>query len=322
MSGVAPAVSVLVPVHDAGAFLRPTLDSVLAQSVGDLEVVVVDDGSTDGRVDEMAALREPRIRVLRQECRGPAVSLNAAMAAARGRFLALLDQDDLWLPRKLELHLRAFDEYPKADLTFSWCRFVDERGDDLGLPVRRWLGPISRDELLIDFVVRTPSAIVVRREAAERVGGFDPKLPRVSDVDFALRVAALRPDSCRAVPEVLTLYRRHTGQMSSHWRELRREWQQLLERMATCADGPSAAVRAAADSNMHRYFAWLATERGELRAAVALLAAGVRRAPGRALADPRNFLLGAAIAARGTLSCTTHEKVRRLVARAVRGLVE
>ena len=70
MSARAPAVSVLLPVHDAGEFLRPTVESVLAQTMADFEVVLVDDGSTDGRVDEIAALREPRIVILRREGRG------------------------------------------------------------------------------------------------------------------------------------------------------------------------------------------------------------------------------------------------------------
>jgi len=312
MSVRAPTVSVLPPVHNGGEFLRPTVDSVLAQTMADFEIVLVDDGSKDGCVDELAALREPRIVVLRQEWRGVVEALNAALAAARGRFLALLDHDDLWLPRRLERHVRAFDERSDADLTFNWCRFVDERGDDLGLPVRHWYGPISRDELLIDFVIKTPSTMVVRREAAERSGGFDPTLPRLSDLEFALRVAGLRQGNCHAVPEVLTLYRRHPGQMSRQWIELQREWDRLLARMATQPGGPSTAVRSLADSNMHRYFAWLASEQGELREAVALFAAGVRRAPRRALADSRNWLLAVDIAARRTLAPHAHRRLRRV----------
>jgi len=312
MSVRAPTVSVLLPVHNGGEFLRPTVDSVLAQTMADFEIVLVDDGSKDGCVDELAALREPRIVVLRQEWRGVVEALNAALAAARGRFLALLDHDDLWLPRRLERHVRAFDERSDADLTFNWCRFVDERGDDLGLPVRHWYGPISRDELLIDFVIRTPSTMVVRREAAERSGGFDPTLPRLSDLEFALGVAGLRQGNCHAVPEVLTLYRRHPGQMSRQWIELQREWDRLLARMATQPGRPSTAVRSLADSNMHRYFAWLASEQGELREAVALLAAGVRRAPRRALADSRNWLLAVDIAARRTLAQHAHRRLRRV----------
>lgn len=322
MSALEPTVSVLLPVHDAGELLRTTVGSVLAQTRADFEIVLVDDGSSDGCVDAIAALGEPRIRILRQECRGAARALAIAAAAARGRFLALLDHDDLWLPQKLERHLRTFEEGPEADLTFSWCRFVDEDGDDLGLPVRRWRGPISRDQLLIDFVVKTASAIVVRRDAAERGGGFDVTLPRLCDLDFALRVAALRPGNCRAVPEVLTLYRRHTGQMSGKWRELRNEWASWLSRLATEPGGPAAATCALADSNMHRYFAWLAAEQGELRDAVAMLGAAISRAPGRALVDPRNWLLAAEISAQRVLPRPAHGRLRRVAGRLARALVE
>ena len=173
MSAPAPTVSVLLPVHDAGESLRPTVESVLAQTMADFEIVLVDDASRDGRVDEIAALREPRIAILRQEWRGVVDALDAAVAAARGRFLALRrSRRSSRPPRKLERHLRAFEERPDTDLTFSWCRFVDERGDDLGLPVRRWHGPISRDELLIDFVIQER----LRHGGAARSGRAERRL--------------------------------------------------------------------------------------------------------------------------------------------------
>lgn len=312
-----PAVSILVPAHDAGAFLRPTVESALAQEGVALELILVDDGSTDGSVDGIAGRGEPRLRILRQECRGAAAALNAAAAVARGRYLALLDHDDLWLPGKLAAQLEELESHSGSDFSFCWTRFVDERGADLDLPVRRWRGPISAAELLLDYPIQSTSAIVVRREAFASVGGFDPALPRVCDLDLALRIARLRPGNCCAVPEVFNLYRRHPAQMSRDWRGVRGEWQRLLAKVAAWPDGPDAAVRAVADSNMQRYFAWVASEQGEFRVAAGLLAGAIRRAPAHALGESRNALLALGIAAGLVLSASAHDRLRRLAGRAL-----
>jgi glycosyltransferase involved in cell wall biosynthesis len=100
-AGRAPTVSVITPAFNAAPYVRETLDSVLAQTFTDFEVIVVDDGSTDetAAIVDWYAQRDPRVRVVRQANRGIAAARNTAIAHARGRFLALLDSDDLWFPR-------------------------------------------------------------------------------------------------------------------------------------------------------------------------------------------------------------------------------
>ena len=288
-----PIFSVVVPVFNAGEFLRTTLDSVFTQTCRDFELIVVDDGSTDHCLDFLEHTSDSRLRVLHQANQGPASATNAALAVARGAYVALLDHDDLWLPTKLQRHLEYFIRYPDVDLTFTWSKQIDGAGRDLGIPSHPWRGRIDFPELFTDFVIGNSSAIAIRRDALERCGRLDPDLRRYYDMDLVLRVALLRSGNCMAVPEHLTCYRRYPGQMSSDWSTMRGEWTRLLEKVRGYAPG-QWSLAALADSNMHRYFAWLTIEQHKFTTALPLLLHSFRRSPARFVADKRNWMVGAA----------------------------
>jgi glycosyltransferase involved in cell wall biosynthesis len=300
--------SVLVPVHNAGPYLRPAVDSVLAQTFSDFELILIDDGSSDGCLESVSDLRDPRIRIFRQEQRGAPAALNAGLARARGSVIAFLDHDDLWLPGKLASHAQCLSQHSEIDLTFDWSRMIDENGLNLGLPSRAWVGTISFEQLVEDFVVGNTSAIAVRKNALDKVGAFNESYRRVYDADLCWRVAALRPGNCRAVPHYLTLYRRHTGQMSREWREVRREWEYLLRQVPGYAPRSVAQILPVADSNMRRYFAALACEQGDSANALKLALSAFSRAPRRALADDRNWMILAAAVGCALLPRSLFEK--------------
>jgi glycosyltransferase involved in cell wall biosynthesis len=269
--------------------------SVLAQSYADFELIVVDDGSTDCCTRCLENIGDPRIHLLTQANQGAPAALNAGIGAARGELIAFLDHDDLWLPGKLQAHVECFRAHADADLTFDWSRRIDQHGADLGLPSHPWHGTISFEELIQDFVVGNTSALLVRRQAIEQAGSFNPALLRVYDLDLCLRVAALREGNCRAVASHLTLYRRHPGQMSRDWSGLRYEWESLLKLIPDYAPRTVDGVLPAADSNMRRYMAWLACEQGDFAAAMRLQLSAFRRAPRRAFTDVRNWLVLATV---------------------------
>jgi hypothetical protein len=185
---------------------------------------------------------------------------------------------------------------------------IDENGVDLGLPSRAWVGTISLEQLVEDFVIGNTSAIAVRRSAVDRAGPFHESYRRVYDTDLCWRVAALRPGNCRAVPQYLTLYRRHTGQMSREWREVRREWEDLLRQVPHYAPRPVAGILPVADSNMRRYFAALACEQGDSANAMKLALSAFSRAPWRASADARNWMILAASVGSALLPRSLFEK--------------
>jgi len=186
-------VSVIVPVRDGERHVAETLSSVLDQSYVHHELVVVDDGSSDGTRDVLRGFGEA-IRWVGQEPSGTAVALNRGVGLARGPFLAFLDADDLWTPRKLELQMAALKADPGLDLVFGQVRqFRDgERGGERPVP------GLSK------------GAMLIRREAFDRVGPFDTSW-RVGDfVDWYARATEAGLVS-EVLPEVVMLRRIHAG---------------------------------------------------------------------------------------------------------------
>jgi hypothetical protein len=238
--------------------------------------------------------------------------LNEGAKAARGMLVGLLDQDDLWRSTKLEQHARCFEKHAEVDVTFSWSRLIDEQGREMALHTRHWRGAVGFRKLLEDYVVGNTSSIVLRRSAFESAGGFDTGLPRCHDLDLLLRIARQRADNIRAVPEELTLYRRHPGQMSRDWAGMRREWETLLAKYWRLAPEEMAAVEPGARSNMSRYFACLAYEGGEYGPAWEFVTEALRAAPGAFWADPRNWKVAAAVMAGRVLPGAVHGALERL----------
>ncbi len=319
MASSPAAVSVLVPVHNAGPLLLQAVQSVLAQTHADFELVLIDDGSTDGCIEAVAALGDPRILLLRQPRQGAPAALNRGLREARGELIAFLDHDDLWAPSKLASHLSCFSTYAGTDLTFDWSRMIDEQGTDLGLSSRPWRGTISFEQMLEDFVIGNTSAIVARRQAIEEAGPLDCSLGGLYDLDLCLRVSALRPDNCRAVPEPLTWYRRHERQMSRDWRQLQADWDRFLRKVPGYAPRPVSAIQPVADANMHRYFAWVACEAGEYGSALRLILSALWSAPGRMFGDMRNWMVLAAALGGLVLPRSWYGRATALVKRLLAG---
>jgi len=190
-----PLVSVIVPVYNRERFLRETLESVFALDYEPVEVIVVDDGSTDGSATIAQSFTQARL--LRQENRGPAAARNAAIEVALGEFIAFVDSDDVVLPNKLSAQVGYLLDHP--DVTATLGR-------------QEWITPPPNavpDLVWGDLDGITPISIVIRREALIEVGCFDPELRGPEDVDLLVR---LREGGYRflVVPEVV-MHRRYHG---------------------------------------------------------------------------------------------------------------
>lgn len=192
MTGKPPTVSVVLPTYNRADLLARSLRSVLEQSWRDLEVIVVDDGSTDHTAEVVRSCGDPRVRyVERRENAGAAVARNTGIEAAAGRFIAFQDSDDVWHPEALEKRMQAFADAP-ADTGVVYCGFWrTQDGRKRYIPARH-IEPRDGEvlgSLLRGNFVSTQTA-VVRRACFERVGPFDADLPPLEDWDFFLRVAA------------------------------------------------------------------------------------------------------------------------------------
>jgi glycosyltransferase involved in cell wall biosynthesis len=274
-----PVASVLVAAHNAGRFLDATIQSALAQTFANFELIVVDDGSTDDTVSRMRSVNDPRLRIIEQAQSGAPAAMNTALCAARGGYVGFLDHDDLWEPTKLAKHVELLERNPELDLTFSWSRMIDECGRDIGPHPAHWRGHVSFRQFLEDNPMGNTSTLVLRRSAVDAVGGFDTSFPRYYDFDLVLSVVRLRPGNACAIPEELTVYRKHHGQMSGDWRAMRREWEAMLEKFRRLEPRDAAAAEARARSNRNWYFALLAYRSQEFRPAWSLVLDALRAAP-------------------------------------------
>lgn len=208
-----PLVSIVMPCHNAAAHLPDSVGSVLAQSVGDWELIAVDDGSTDSTLSWLQAHPDERIRPLSQTNRGVSAARNAGLDAARGRYVAFLDADDTWAPIFIEHMLAGLQARPDAVL--AYCGW-----QNVGLPGKRSAPFVPPDyenaakaETLFGGCRWPIHAALVKRDAVLAVHGFDPTLKNAEDYALWLRVATRAP--IVRVPEVLAFYHFHDGGQAS-----------------------------------------------------------------------------------------------------------
>jgi glycosyltransferase involved in cell wall biosynthesis len=317
--GDSPGVSVVMPAYNLADFIEAAVESVQAQTFTDFEVIVVDDGSTDETLQCLSRFQnDPRIRVVADPHRGMPFPVCRGVELARAPFIAFLDGDDLWAPRKLERHVEYFERNPGADLTFDWSRIVDKHGRDTGLTSRLWKGEVSFAELLADNVIGNGSALVVRREALLAARGIEPTLPCCHDVDFWLRVALLRPGNLQALPEFLTYYRRRPGQLTRNVDLMETCFDRVLERARALAPDVVARVEKKARCNMQRFFAFGSYQNGDYSNALRFLRRSFGTAPFGFLADIRNWKMTAAALAGLMLPRRWHSVLMQAVLRSGR----
>lgn len=206
-----PAVSVVIVTYNKADTLADAINSVLEQTYRDFEVLVVDDGSTDDTAGRVKAYGD-KIRYLPKKNGGTGSARNLGIARSQGRFVAFLDGDDLWLPRKLELQMEAFKQEPGLAAVQCSAYCVDP---SLKVIEKRLCTPAQ--DTLLDFLLfrnmpAFASCVVVRKEFFERVGGFGTDLVILSDWDMCCRLA--RAGTLRSVPEPLVLYRQYPNNQS------------------------------------------------------------------------------------------------------------
>lgn len=216
MRPVIPAVSVVIPAYNYGRYLRDAIDSVLAQTFGDFEVLVIDDGSTDDTAALVRTYSDPRVRYIYQANAGLSAARNTGIRESRAPFVALLDADDAWLPPMLAMTMAQFSEVASdvGLIASASCR-VDAQGAPLGertftLGRDRWL--TARDIVLQNRFM--PSTVVARRQAYLACGGFDTTLRSSEDRDMWIRVGSRFRIRYLGTPQALI--RKHTSNMSKH----------------------------------------------------------------------------------------------------------
>ncbi len=222
-------VSVIVPSFNHAHYLRECVDSVLSQDHAAKELIVVDDGSTDGSLDLLRGYGS-RIRLLQQSGGRQARARNAGLAAAEGELIAFLDSDDRYRPGRLSAAVQAFDANPDATLVWSDHCTID--ADGAVTAQRLWpggSGPFVRDLIAGNPICN--ATVTVRRDALLSLGGFDEALPRACDGKAWYLLAALGHRFVH-LPRVLVDYRLHAGNDSRHFVAMTRERDLALQAAA------------------------------------------------------------------------------------------
>jgi glycosyltransferase involved in cell wall biosynthesis len=257
-------ISAIIPTYNYGRFLREAIDSVLAQTYPVLELIVVDDGSTDDTPQILASYGD-RVRAIFQTNGGVGVARNRGIAQARGEYVAFLDSDDVWLSRKLEKEIALFDADPDLGLVHSGAETFDNSGKTLVVSLSGMEGWIGPELLRLDqTVIAAPgSGTIVPKRIAEEIGGFDPELQPSEDWDFCYRIATRY--RVGFVPEVLVRYRMHGSGIHLNIPRMENGMLMALEKAFRSPDPAVQSLRKHAYGRIHRILAGCYFQRGEIR---------------------------------------------------------
>lgn len=222
----APLVTVLMPVYDAAAYVREAVDSILGQTLGDFELLVVDDGSTDGSGDIVRSYQDPRIRVVRSpENQGVTAALNRGLDLAEGRYVVRMDADDISLPDRLEQQVRFMEEHPEVGVCGGSVHgFNAKREFDPPVPRANTHEPMVCT-LPFGTVLLHPT-VIFRGELFRGGLRYDPDYPHAEDYELWCRAARLA--RLAVLPAIVLRYRMHGGSVSSRHRRVQEETSQRI----------------------------------------------------------------------------------------------
>ena len=197
-------VSVLIPCYNAGRYLAAALDSVLAQTYRDFEIIVVDDGSEDDSA--AVAARYPQVQYFYHTHSGISVTRNLAISKARGEILVFLDADDLWVPEKLEKQVAYLDSHPECELVYTLVRNFFDGNPETMTQRQEQLLNANMDNCLV--------TCCIRRELYKTYGGYREDYPYGEDTHWVTRLWAAGVNMKHCIPEALYLRRIHNDNIS------------------------------------------------------------------------------------------------------------
>lgn len=238
-----PLVSVVLPVFNVEKFVAQAIDSVLAQSFEDFELLIVNDVSPDGSRDICATYTDPRIRIIdHKENRGLAGARNTGIRESAGQYVALLDSDDFWHPEKLEQHVAHLNSNPEIGVSFSRSAFVSESGEKLQMQQMPRLQGITTKTLMCRNPIGNGSAPVVRHEVFKEIsyianihGGeeefyFDEKFRQSEDIECWIRIKITTDWKIEGLSKSLTYYRLNPSSLSANTEKQLASWEAVIKK--------------------------------------------------------------------------------------------
>ncbi len=248
-----PTISVIIPAYNGERTILETIRSVQEQTCSDFEIIVINDGSTDRTLELLNAVEDPRLKIFSYSNGGLPTARNRGISRATGEFIAFLDADDLWTPDKLELQLAALQQHPEAGVAYSWTYFMEDESLSLKEcePVF-FEGNVYANLLVGDFIYNGSNTLI-RRQAIDSTGEFDPTLKSCEDWDYWLRLASRW--HFVVVNKHQILYRRSQGAMSSKVEIMKQACLIVLEKAYRAAPPELQYLKNQSFTSFHKYCA-------------------------------------------------------------------
>jgi glycosyltransferase involved in cell wall biosynthesis len=280
-----PVVTVLLAVYNGDRYLRPAVDSILAQTFTNFELLVIDDGSTDRTLQILRTYEQAdrRVRIVTRPNRGLTNTLNEGLGLARGKYLARMDADDLCLPERFAKQVAFLDAHPDCVLLGSRVLVIDSEG----MPIREMASETGHDEIDAAHLGRgwpvVHPAVMMRLDALKKIGGYRDEFNTLEDLDLFLRLAEV--GKLANLPDVLLHYRQHFASVT-HSREAKQiEIRQAIYDQTRTRRGlppdvpPDARTTPRRRFEQHRLWAWTALKNGYVPTARKHALRTVRLAP-------------------------------------------
>ncbi|MXO66343.1 glycosyltransferase family 2 protein [Altericroceibacterium endophyticum] len=325
-----PRISVVMPVYNVEAYIGAAIESVLAQSFEDFELIIVDDGGSDNSIEIARSYDDPRIHIVSQINRGLAGARNTGIAAAQGDYIALLDSDDCYHPDKLRLHFVHLEANRMIGVSYAGSRMIDAEGNPLSVAMRPKLTGIDSAQILRRNPIGNGSAAVLRRSAIDRAifnmegepyrrCWFDESFRQSEDIEFWIRLSAKHGVLFEGIEGLLTDYRIVAGALSANIVKQYLSWNAMLRKTREYAPELIARHGHQARAYQLRYLSRRAVQLGDAHFAKSLLSEALTTSPRIAFAEPiKTGVTGAAVLAANILG---PERFRRVATRYLKGAV-
>jgi glycosyltransferase involved in cell wall biosynthesis len=295
-------VSVVVPAYNVEQYIEECLNSILAQTYRNFEVLVINDGSTDGTEEKVSAFRDRRIILINQRNRGLAGARNTGARRACGEYVAFLDSDDRWHPDKLKLHVEHLDNNPMVGVSYSQSAFINAQGMPMRYRQRPKLKGISSKDVFLRNPVGNGSAPVLRSKTLQDIAYvpdgdlslaeyyFDESFRQSEDIECWLRIALTTDWKFEGIGLPLTEYRVNDGGLSAALDKQLASWERVVAKTSIYAGDFVAKNVDAARAYQLRYLARRAVRSNDPIRALSLISRSMISYPGILLEEPGRTL--------------------------------
>ncbi|WP_066376700.1 MULTISPECIES: glycosyltransferase family A protein [unclassified Anabaena] len=249
-----PKVSVVIPAFNALKYLPETLKCLFNQTFKDFEVIIVDDGSSDGTAEWASQIKEPNVKFITQANQGSSGARNTGIKHSQGEFIAFMDADDSWQSTKLEKQVQVLEENPEVGLVYTWVDYINEKGEPTGRIVKPEAQGYIWDKFTERNLIECGSVPMIRRRCFDDLGVFDTSIDAAPDWDMWLRIAAVYPFA--VIKEPLVSYRQHANNKSKNYPKLLHDFRTIIEKAFQSAPFELLHLRNRSYGNLNLLIAW------------------------------------------------------------------